>query len=109
MIVSSLIVADCFPIDRFRRSSAVRILFQDLIIHLLRIFPFFPHKGDARQPEHQLRNKFISGQITLDTVPLLAVFIENERRRCPNRVKAMETGGVLFNVDRNGNEVLVDK
>jgi hypothetical protein len=41
-------------------------------------------------------------------MPLLSVFVENQDRRRPQDVKAMEAGGILFDVNFNGSKGLVD-
>ena len=108
MVIRGFIVADRFPVDSLRRSVGVRVLLYYFRVELFGVCPFLLHEADAGQAQQKLRGKFFFRQIAFNAVALFAVFVEHQRRGCPDRVKAMEAGGVFLDVDGEWNESLVD-
>jgi hypothetical protein len=73
-----------FPVHRFRRSVAAGIFQKDLVVQLFRIRPFLLDKGNAREPQKQLRGKFVFGQIAFNAVALFAIFVQYQNGGSPD-------------------------
>ena len=63
----------------------------------------------ARQTKHQLRGEFLLGQIAFAAEALHAALVEDQRRRCPERVEAVEERAGILDVRGDWNEVLIDE
>jgi hypothetical protein len=81
----------------------------DLIVKAFRVGPLFVHERDTREPQQKLGSKFIFWKVTFNAMTLFSVFIENQDGRSPDRIKAVEPGGIFLDVNSNGNEVLFDE
>jgi len=98
----------CLPVDAYGRGRGAGIFLHNLVVQFLSIGPLLARESNARQPEGQGRGELIFGQIALDAVPFFSVFVEDQDRRRPQDVKAMEAGRILFDVNFNGGKGLVD-
>ena len=109
MIVRSLVVAHRAPVARLRSGRGVRVFLRNLTINPLRIGPLFFFKRDSPQTHLELRLKFVLRQIPFDAVSLDAFRIEDQYRRRPGRVEAMEPRGVFLDMRLDRKKIRVDE
>ena len=70
---------------------------------------FLLHERDATETAHQSGKEISVGQIALKSYTLLALAIEEEHSRCPDRIKAVEPCWVFLDVRFYWKEILVDE
>jgi hypothetical protein len=85
----------------------VRIFLRHFAVRALGFGPLLVREGDPAQPQPKLRQKVIRRQIARELVPLLALGAQDEQGRRPVHLEPVKGGGLLFDVDFDGNEVLV--
>ena len=109
VIVRQLVMTHAGPVKSFGRSFGIRIVVQHCCISAFRIGPILVHERDASEAHFQLRTKFISWQIALETLPFYSVRIKDEHGWRPHCVKAMEVDRMFFDVCFERDEVVVDE
>lgn len=97
------------PIHGAGSNCSIRIFVQELLQQRFRLRPFLFHDRDARQTHEELRGEVIFGKITFNPIPFLAGFVQDDHGGRPHSFKAPETGGILLDVNSDGNEVLLNE
>ena len=98
VVVSRFVMADGAPVNGLGRDGNIRILLGQTGKDLLCLLPLLAHEGDARQPKFQTRAEPVCGQVAFNPIVFLTVRVRNQYRRCPDRVEALEPGGMLFDM-----------
>ena len=73
------------------------------------IGPIFFHYGDTRETHLEVHAKLVTREIALQSPPLLAFRVCDEYRRRPDSIEAMKVFRVLFDMDPERDEVVVDE
>lgn len=109
VVVGLFVVADGSPIHGFRSAGRVQVLVNNIAVQSLRIGPFFVGKGDPPQRHLQLGSELFSRKVSLNTKTLNSGAIKEQDSGRPQHVEAMEVRWRLFNVDGNGQEILINR
>ncbi len=57
----------------------------------------------------ELCQKLITGQEARETITLVALLVHDDRGRCPQRLEAMEPGGIFLDVNFDRQEILINE
>ena len=109
MVVRSRIMADTLPVNGVRSVDGIRMILDDACITLLRVGPPLIHNVEPRESHLEVDAKLVFRQIALKTPAFLTVRIEDEDGWRPHCFKAAEVFRVLFDMDRERDEVVVDE
>lgn len=109
MIVRRLVLAYSTPIDRFSNYAGRRELLDHPGVAFLSVREFLLHESQPRDGHFQTRVKPLLRQITLDSIPLLAVGIHDEDCRRPESVELFEPRGMFFDMSFERDEGLMNK
>ena len=107
MVVRRFISADALPVDGFGRELRVGISLDDLIIATLRLCPVFSHDRHTRQSHFEIRAKLFFRQIAFESPALVTVRVRDQNGRGPKRIEAVKVFRILFDVNFEGDKVLV--
>lgn len=112
-VTTCLVFRYAFPILRFRGRVGLRVPLYDFAEATLGISKVpFAERGVANTKQ-QLRQKIFNRQETLDAMPLVAIVIEEENRRRPQRTVArtqlLELIALFSRVHADGNKVVLDE
>ncbi len=75
----------------------------------LSLVPLLAAKGDVRQSQHQLPQKVIGWQEAFELVTHVPIGIENHHGRRPLSTEPLEGLRLFFDVNFDGQEILVDE
>jgi len=76
---------------------------------LLRIREIFLHERNASESHLEKHLELVFREIALESITLLAIGVRDKDRRRPCCVEAMKIFRVLFDVDTQRDEILVDE
>ena len=99
MIVRLRIFAHAAEVDCLRRVNGVRVIGDDRGVAAFGVRPFLITESDASQAHVEKNAKIVFWKIAFQSPLLLAVRVEDQNGRGPERVKAAEVLRVLFDVN----------
>lgn len=109
VIIGFLVMTDRSPIHGFRSAGRIQVLVDDIAVQSFGVRPFFMNKRDTTQRHLQLRGKLFFGKVSFDTKTLNSGAIKENDGRRPQDIETMEVRRRLFDVDGNGQEILIDE
>lgn len=92
-----------------RRVNGVGVIGDDRGVAAFGVGPFLITESDAGQSHFEKGVKLVSWKIAFQSPTLLAIRVEDQNGRCPERVKAAKVLRVLFDVNAEGDKIFVDE
>ena len=109
VIVRCFVLAHASPVDSFRSEMRIRISIDQRVVAASGVSPLLTHKRDTSQTHLEVRAELLFSQISLEPPSLLSILIEDQNGRRPDGIKPVKIFWILFDVDFEWDEVLVNE
>jgi len=107
-LVTAFVKGHARPVQRFRSDLAGLRIVRKLSILFLGARPVTPRASRVGEAEAELGQEIVRREIALEAVALRAVRIREDEGRRPLRAESLERLRLVFDVNLDGQEVLVD-